>query len=340
MTAVGEERTAGNEGNLLLQTLHLQVLGIHVLGQNDPGKQAAYGAGIGAAIGQFLSQGIQHHRAAYLIDLTNLADMSVQIEHINPLSGFHLADGGSLQRSCLLHKVVFCQDFIRGADPTQTIAGSQNLGEGAQINDQALGVQALQSGHVFTFETQLAIGVILNDGNFVLVDNLHELMTAIQIPGTAGGVLEIGDDIDHLDLLGGGQNLLQLFHNHAAIIGGNFNELGLASLESVHGAQIGGAFQQHHIAGVQEHAGGEIQTLLAAGGDQNMIRVRVDVILGQHSLSDLLTQTGEPFGAGILQSNAAVLFQNCLGCSDHLLNGKQLGCGHTAGKRNNIGLCS
>ena len=52
--------------------------------------------------------------------------------------------------------------------------------------------------------------------------------------GAAGGVLEIGDDVDHLHPLGGGQDLLQLLHDHAAVIGGHFHKLGLAGLESVH----------------------------------------------------------------------------------------------------------
>ena len=163
-------------------------------------------------------------------------------------------------------------------------------------------------------------------------------MTALQIPGAAGGVLEIGDDVDHLHALGGGQDLLQLGHDHAAVVGGNFDELGFTGLEGVDGAQIGGALQQHHIAGVQEHAGGEIQTLLGTGGHKDVILIGVDVVLCQHTLGDLLTQTGIALGGRILQSHAAVFLHNGHGGLHHLLHGKQLGSGHTAGKGDDVGL--
>ena len=164
-------------------------------------------------------------------------------------------------------------------------------------------------------------------------------MTALQIPGTAGGVLEVGDDVDHLHPLGGGQDLLQLGHDHAAVVDGDFNELGLAGLEGVDGAQIGGAFQQHHITGVQEHAGGEIQTLLRTGGYQDVILVGVDIVLCQHTLSDLLAQTGITLGGRVLQRHAAIFLQDGHGGLHHLLDREQLGRGHTTGEGDDIGLC-
>ena len=164
-------------------------------------------------------------------------------------------------------------------------------------------------------------------------------MTAIQIPGAAGGVLEIGNDVDHLHALGGGQDLLQLVHDHAAVIGGNFDELGLTGLERIDGAQVGGALQQHDVTGVQEHTCGEIQTLLGTGGDEDVILVGVDIVLGQHTLGDLLAQAGEALGGGILQRLAAMLLQDGDRGLHHLLHGKQLGRGHTAGKGEYVGLC-
>ena len=338
MTAVGEEGAAGNEGDLLFQTLHLQLLGIHVLRQHHPGEQAALGTGEGAGFRQLFGQSLQHHGAALLIALADGVHMLIQIEHVDPLGGFHLADGGGLQGSGLLHEVVLGQNGIVGADPAQTVAGSQNLGEGAQIDDQTLGVQTLQSGQIVAFETQLAVGVILHHGDLVLVDDVHELMATIKIPGAAGGVLEIGNNIDHLHLFGGGEDFLQLLHDHAAVVGGNFHKLRLAGLESVDSAQIRGAFQQHHVAGIQEHTGGKIQTLLRTRRDQNVIGVGVDVVLGQHTLGDLLAQTGKTLGGRVLQSDAAVFLEDGHGGLHHLLHGEQLGSGHTTGKGDDVGL--
>ena len=68
-----------------------------------------------------------------------------------------------------------------------------------------------------------------------------------------------------------------------------------------------------------------------------MILVGVDIVLGQHTLGDLLAQAGEALGGGILQSLAAMLLQDGLGSLHHLLNGEQLGRGHTAGKGEHVG---
>ncbi len=164
-------------------------------------------------------------------------------------------------------------------------------------------------------------------------------MTAFQIPCAAGGVLEIGNDVDHLHALGGGQDLLQLVHDHAAVIGGNFDELGLAGFERVNGTQVGGALQQHDVAGVQEHTCGEIQALLGTGGYQDMVLVGVDVVLNEHTLGDLLTQAREALGGGILQCFTAMLLHDGLRGLHHLLHGEQLSGRQAAGKRDDIGLC-
>ena len=295
MAAVGEEGAAGNKGNLLFQALHLKLLGVHIFRQHHPGEQAAYGMGAGAALGQLPLQRFQHHLPALVIAGADGGHMGVQVEHLDPLGGLHLAHGGRLQGGGLLHKVVLGQNMLLGADPAQTIAGGQNLGEGAQIDHQALGIQALQRGQGLTLEPQLAVGVILHHGDLIAVDDLHEPVAAVQIPGAAGGILEIGDDVDHLYPFGGGQDLFQLLHDHAAVVGGHLDEPGLAGLEGVDGAQVGRTLQQHHVAGVQKDPGGEIQTLLRAGGHQNVVCVGVDVVLGQHAVGNLLAQLGIAF---------------------------------------------
>ena len=70
-----------------------------------------------------------------------------------------------------------------------------------------------------------------------------------------------------------------------------------------------------------------------------MILVGVNIVLGQHTLSDLLAQAGEALGGGILQSLAAMLLQNGDRGLHHLLHGKQFGSGHAAGKGEYVGLC-
>ena len=69
-----------------------------------------------------------------------------------------------------------------------------------------------------------------------------------------------------------------------------------------------------------------------------MVGVGVNVVLGQHTLGNLLTQTGEALGGRILQSGTAILLENGGGGLDHLIHGEQLGSGHTTGKGDDVGL--
>ena len=67
--------------------------------------------------------------------------------------------------------------------------------------------------------------------------------------------------------------------------------------------------------------------------------IGLDVVLRQHTLGDLLTQTGIAFGGRILQGHTAIFLQDGHGSLHHLLDGEQLGSGHTTGKGNDVGLC-
>ena len=71
-----------------------------------------------------------------------------------------------------------------------------------------------------------------------------------------------------------------------------------------------------------------------------MIIVGLDIVLGQHTLGDLLTQAGQTLGGGILEGGAAIFLQNGHGGLHHLLHGEQLRSGHTAGEGDDVGLRS
>ena len=68
-----------------------------------------------------------------------------------------------------------------------------------------------------------------------------------------------------------------------------------------------------------------------------MIGIGLNVVLSQHTISDLLTQAGETLSGRILQSSTATFLQNCHRGFHNLLNGEQLGSGHTAGERHDLG---
>ena len=338
VASIGEEAVAGNVSNVALEALLCHLVGVDVLGKLDPGEQAAVGVSELCLGREFLFHGLDHDIAALAIALFDGCNVLVKVIHVDELGNNELSLGGGLQGCSLSEEVVLLEDLAVCADPAETVAGSEDLGEGAEEYYEALGVHALECGQVLAFEAELAVGVILNNGNLVLVYDLHELLAALEGPGAAGGVLEVGDNIDHLDVLGGSQNLFELFHDHAVAVGGDSDEVGLAGLKGVECAEVGRALDDDDITLIAEYASGVIQTLLRAGGHEDVVSAGLDVELCFHAVSDLLTEVLEAVGAGVLESNSALLFKNSVGSGLDLVDREKLGSGHAACKGEDLGL--
>ena len=262
--------------------------------------------------------------------------MLIQVKHIHVLGNNHGGDGGGLESGSLGDQVQLFNDLLVGAGPADAVAGGHDFGEGAHVDDEALGIHALEGGLILALEAQLTIGVILNGGDAVLVDDLHEFLPPLQGPGAAAGVLEIGDDVDELHVLGGGQDLVQLLHDHAVLVGGDLHKLGLIGVEGVDGAQVGGAFHNNDVAGVDEQLCHIVQALLAAGGENDVVGGGVDGVLGFHAFHDLFPQGQVALGGAILQGGAALLIHNRVGSGLDVLHGEQLRRRQAAGKGDDL----
>ena len=132
--------------------------------------------------------------------------MRVEIEHIEVLGDDHHGDGGGLKHGGLRDERHLVEYIGTAAYPAETVAGGEDLGEGAEVDHEILGVHRLECGQELALEAQLAVGVILDNGNLILVHDLHESLAALKRPCASAGVLEIGDDVDHLHVFGGGED--------------------------------------------------------------------------------------------------------------------------------------
>ena len=250
---------------------------------------------------EFFFHSLQNYITTMLVESNDFLNVLIQIISFHVSISNTLVKIGGVQVSALFNLHELSQQLVLSSDPAKTQARAEDLGEGAQEHNQALGIQGFQGRQDFALIAQLAIGVILNNGQVVLINNFHKCFTALHGPGTAGGVLEVRNYIDEFAVGSGCQNLVQLFGNQAAVIGGNFHKFRLVSVEGVQSAQVGRAFAEHNVAGVQEQLTNEVQALLGASGNQDIIRVYLSMIFISHAFRNFCAQGGTTFGGCILQ---------------------------------------
>ena len=130
--------------------------------------------------------------------------------------------------------------------------------------------------------------------------------------------------------------MLQLIHYHAAVIGRNLDKLRLIGLKGAYCTEIGRAFHKYDVTWVNEKAGTEVQTLLAAGGDENVLCVGMYAVFLRKTLGYLLPEREVALGRAILKRGAAILPQHRRCGFKRVFDREQLRRGHTAGKRNNL----
>src|ERR1700690_268054 len=133
-----------------------------------------------------LLQSLQHDVAAFAIDLTNQLDVLVEESITRDFVGHELSEGRSVQIRALLELRQLADDVGRSDDPSQAKPRSQRLRECAEVNDVANGIavgaaQILAAEHdqrwkMLAFIAQLAIRIIFDNRNAILVRQQHEFV--------------------------------------------------------------------------------------------------------------------------------------------------------------------
>src|SRR5208282_5667860 len=90
-----------------------------------------------------LLESLEHYVAALAVDLTNQLHVFVEEPIACYFVGHKLGEGRSVQVGALLQLRQLADDLWRRDDPSQTKAGSQRLGECAQVNNIANGIAAV-----------------------------------------------------------------------------------------------------------------------------------------------------------------------------------------------------
>ena len=126
------------------------------------------------------------------------------------------------------------QFLVADADPADTHTRGHDLGEGTQ--HAALLAQLLaEAVGGLAGEAQLAVGIILDDQDVGTLQDLNHLVVDFLGVAQAGGVLEVGDDIDELGVGVGLDGLRELLAVDAVGVHLDGDDLGVEHVEGLQG---------------------------------------------------------------------------------------------------------
>ena len=109
--------------------------------------------------------------------------------------------------------------------------------------------------------------------------------------GDPGRVVEVRDGVEELGAgvprrREPGYGLLERLRDQPVVVHRHVHDVGLVGREGAEGAHVGRRLDQHHVAGVDEDPGHQVEGLLGADGDHDLVRVGAD-LLQRHDVADV-----------------------------------------------------
>ena len=190
-------------------------------------------------------------------------------------------DGLIEMRRTDVHRVPHTQEGIDeiGGDHEITDAESreEHFAEGADVDDAGRVIEALERSDGLSFVAKLGVVVIFDDPCADLTGPVQELEAPRSAHGYAerilvGGSNESGTSIAaKLDASGN----VETFG-----VDGNGDDIAASGKQNVTGKPVAGLFEPDGIAGIEEDTSGEIESLLRATDDHDLLRVAANAARG------------------------------------------------------------
>ncbi len=213
---------------------------------------------------------------------------------------------GGVQVGRLLGLQQLGVEGARGHQEAQAQAGGQHLGERAQV-DAAFRVAGGERQRRGLVEPEVAVGVVLHQRQAQLGGFGRQRCAARLGHRAARGVLEVGQQIHEARAVRARAHLGgQVVHQRAFVVARHAVHVGLHGREGLQGAEVGRGFHQHAASRVDEHLGHQVQALLRAGGDQDLVGRHVPGQEIRHGLA----QRQVALARGVLQRGGSVVAQH------------------------------
>ena len=268
--------------------------------QFDPQGEAALRMADARPRGEVAPHPFGHDVALALV----LASHPAQVRRIVPLSK-ELGDGDLWQGSCRARTGVFhAQHLVEippRCDPAHPQPGRQGLGKRAAQQDPAVLVERLQGVGTGPAVDQVAVDVVLDDGNVEALRQPEQAQLAMVGHGVAERIAGIGNHQDGLD----GPAFQREFEGFQADpldgVRGNLECLHARFLQDLHRAVIAGGGDGHDVARPAQGPYCARQRFLATGRDDQ--RVWPGLVARVHGQpGQLLAQGGNPLHVVVVQA--------------------------------------
>ena len=229
---------------------------------------------------------------------------------------------------------------MRRVRPTDAETGREHLRERTQVDD-ALGAVRGNGRQRVAVEAEQTVGVVFDDQDVLTQTDLGDDWAALSGERDAGGVVVVRNDVDELDRAArrahAADRLLQGLGNDAVLVHRYVHDVGLARAEHAQCAHVGGGLGEDDVARVHEELRDEVEGLLAARRDDDVVRVGADDTVVAHDLGDALAQHLPALAAAVLHGLRAMVAHQLLRGRRQLIEGQVLQIRHTACEGDDLG---
>ncbi len=338
VAALGVERGAGDVGDPGGDGARQHRLGVQALGETRPHVEATVRHRPGRA-GQVRGERVDEGVAPLAVQLAVQLDLVAPVVAGQVAVDRHLRERGRAEDRRLGREHELVAHRVRGGRPADPQTGREGLGERAEV-DHALVVHRAQRRQRLGVETQQAVGVVLQHQHAVTPGHLEHARPPLERERHARGVVEVGDGVQQLHGAAGGvqrgEGAVEGVRVEPVVVHRGVDDLGLVGAEDPERADVAGGLGDHDVARVAEHPGDQVERLLRAGGDHDVVGVRADALLGHHR-ADRLAQSGITLPGAVLQRGGAGAGDQVVHHLGHGVHRQRGEVGHPAGERDHLG---
>src|SRR5579872_5380368 len=219
---------------------------------------------------KILMQRLQHGISALAIHLPDQLHVLIQESVAGHFISYILIKRRGVQIRGLLQQNQLTDDVFWGHNPGKTDSRCQCLRERAEVNHiaegeaivppQILTVEHDQRSDVIALIPQLAIRIVLNDRNAVLVGKEDQLMPSSFRQRHTGRILEVRQDIH--EFRPSPEARIEVFSEEPIVIDWHRNVLRTVDIKCLECAQISWSLDQNSVSSIDKQLADQIKSLL------------------------------------------------------------------------------